>query len=367
MYMTKTKLKVAVLLTSIVVCGTLAAQPRFKDALSKLHTKPPVNARLVMHKANSEELLIKRVTLIGRDGDILLAQEARSVSRLTRIHKDQIIQCEFYLNYNTPAVANAIRAQDWATAVRILAPVVRLTLPYLDLAENDGLELAMDLGMYMVASADRELRVATHNDASRERAHDQYDAAFKLFTEAGKADWSPFGQVAILKGCRTLIAQGQTNQASEIVGTIDELFPGDAAYGHYWLAQAELLDHAEKTADALDAVVKSVVFADKDVETFPSALLLSAKCYSKLELFHRARDIYYEVAVLFIGTDWAIEAEIELATIMDGKKTIEEEKSPIENVFFNVSDDMNKLSEELLEKRGRLKTKPDATEKKKDS
>jgi hypothetical protein len=41
---------------------------------------------------------------------------------------------------------------------------------------------------------------------------------------------------------------------------------------------------------------------------------------------------------------------------MDGKKTLEAEKSPIENVFFHVTEDMNKLADELLKARAEPKT-----------
>ena len=281
---------------------------------------------------------------------MLLAQVSQSGAEPILINKAQVIRCEFTFDYDRAAAATALRDNDWAAAVRTLSPDVRLTLPYLDLPDNNGFELAMDLGMYMVSSADREMRDAA-DAATRARALNQYEAAYEVFRYAGRADWTPLAPVAILKGCRVLLALEKDEQAASNLKRVEDPVPGDPTYGHYWLLQAELLRRAGKTREALEAVVKSVVFADKDAETFPSALLLSADCYAALGEHHRARDVYYEVAVLFTGTDWSADALVGLKTIMDGKKTREAEKQTIENVFFNVTEDMNKLADELLEAR----------------
>ena len=343
------------------LCGALRAQTSVSAALSKAHSRPPIRARLLVRSAEKDTISSSDVTLIGRDADTLLAQDAQSGSALLRIDRTRVSRCEFAFDYDRLAVANALQNTDWAAAVRILSPVVRNALPYLDIAENNALDLAMDLGMYMVASADRELRSPANKEASRERALKQYEAAYEVFRSAGKADWTPLGQVATLKGCLALIALGKASPAADAVDELDPPAPGDATYGHYWLVKAELLRREGKTRETLEAVVKSVIFADKDVETFPASLLLSAECYAKLGQYHRARDIYYETAVLFVGTDWAVDALAGLAAIMDGKKTLEKEKTPLENTFFNVADDMNKLSEELLLK-SRAKPKAKAGE-----
>jgi len=84
------------------------------------------------------------------------------------------------------------------------------------------------------------------------------------------------------------------------------------------------------------------------VETFPDALLLSARCDEELLEPYRARDIYYEVAKLFPRTDWAAVAVERLHGLMNQGLTREKEKSPIENVFFKTGDDINKLVEALF-------------------
>lgn len=336
-----------------LLCGSLSAKPTVRSALSKEHKKPPVNTRMAVQKEGSEEVEVSRLTLLGRDGDVLLVQDTRRGRGLTRIHKSRVSRCEFFVEYNHSDVADAIRSRDWAAAVRILSPVVRLVLPYIDISNNTGMDLTMDLGLYMVASADREMRKSTAKSADKERAMKQYDAAYKLFIQAGKAEWSPFGQVAILKACRALLAQGKNDQAVELFETQDAPFNDNEAFGHYCLVQAEILRNQKKTADALDAAVKSVVFANKDVETFPSSLLLSADCYAELGEYHRARDIYYETAVLFVGTDWETAALLGLKDILDNKRTEKEETALLENVFFNTEEDMNQLAADLLEKKAK--------------
>ncbi len=348
----------------VAACGTLLAQG--VAPLSRAQSRPPIKAQLILRTGDKDATTFSEVILIGRDGDVLLAQGAQSAARVIRIDKTQIVRCEFALDYDRAAVAAAEFKSDWGTAVRVLSPVARLTLPFLDAPDNNGLELALDLGTYMGFSADREMRNASTNSVARERALRQYEAAYDVFRAAAQAEWSPLAGVATLKGCHTLIAQGKIQEAEEALGALTEPDPADVTYGHYWLIQGELLRNAGKTREALDAVVKSTVFANKDVETFPAALLLSADCYAKLGQYHRARDIYYEVAVLFTGSDWSSDALNALAAVMAGKKTAAPEKAPIENVFFKVADDMNKLSEELLATRNPQKPRPRAAEAKKE-
>jgi hypothetical protein len=38
---------------------------------------------------------------------------------------------------------------------------------------------------------------------------------------------------------------------------------------------------------------------------------------------------------------------------MEAKQTLDKEKAPLENVFFNVTEDINKLAEELIKARAK--------------
>jgi tetratricopeptide (TPR) repeat protein len=328
---------------------------------------PPVKADLLVQSANKDvEPIHYEMTLLGRQENMILMQGTQPGAIAIQIDKAQIIRCEFELEYDRLAVATAVQNSDWASAVRIMTPVIRPAVAYLDIPDNNGFDLSMDLAMFMVNSAAREMRVASDSNTVS-RAYRQYEAAYSIFKNAGRSDWNPYGRVAVLKGCRALIKQNKIEEAITDYETVDEPEPDDVSYGNYWLVRGEIHFVKGKIREALEAACKSVVLANKDVETFPDALMLSAVCYQKLGRFHRARDIFYEVAVIFTGTDWATDALVELTKIMDAKQTLDKEKAPLENVFFNVTEDINKLAEELIKARAKKEepAKSPATETKK--
>ena len=330
-----------------LACGGVWAQ----STAPRPRSLPPIKARLLLREGDKDSRINLKATLLGRTSNILLIQGTQAGAPSRQIDKATVLRCAFEIDYDRSELIKALQNNDWAAAVRTLTPALRPTLPYLDLAENNAFDLVMDLGMYMTSSAARELRAAT-DDAAQTRAQQQYAAAYEMFRYAGRADWTPLSQVAILKGCLTQLAQGKDEAAANSLIRVLPPETDEDAYGHYWLAQGELLRRDGKIREALEAVIKSVVFANKDVETFPDALLLAADCYQSLNEYHRARDVYYEVAILFTGTDWAEDALVGLQTVMDGEKTLEEEKAPLEYVFFNVMEDMNKLASALLTQKG---------------
>jgi len=265
-----------------------------------------------------------------------------------RIEFAKITRAQFEIEYDRYEVAKAVRMNDWPGAVRILLPVVKPLLPYLAMPENNAADLALEMGTYMMRAAGRTARTAGNDAAKRDLAQKQYDAAYDIFKDCARVQWSSVGQVGVLKGCRCLLAMNKPNTARNYVNQIAEPVPGDAAFGHYWLIQGELEYRAAHYREAMDAALKSVCFESKDVETFPDALLLSARCYEELLEPYRARDVYYEVAKLFPRTDWSAAAVDRLKVNMDQGRTKEKEKSAIENAFFKTSDDMNKLVAQLL-------------------
>ncbi len=118
----------------------------------------------------------------------------------------------------------------------------------------------------------------------------------------------------------------------------------------------ELFDSFNRLMEARPPFLEVVAFFAGYVSPylewlFPAALLLSADCYAALGEYHRARDVYYEVAMLFPNTDWGEDALEGLRRVMEGKKTAEKEQTALEDVFFNVTEDMNALAEELLKKK----------------
>jgi tetratricopeptide (TPR) repeat protein len=327
------------------------AAPKTDFSKQRFGNLAPVKASLLVRTAQKDVAPIHyEVTFLGRQENMILMQGTQPGAIAVQIDKAQIVRCEFEMEYDQLAVAMALQKSDWASAVRVMTPFVRPAVPYLDIPDNNGFDLAMDLAMYMVNSAAREMRAgADSNTVSR--AYRQYEAAYSIFKNAGRAEWTPYGRVAVLKGCRALLKQGKLEQAIADYETVDEPDAEDVSYGNYWLVRAEILYSQGKIREALEAACKSVVLANKDVETFPDALMLTAFCYQKRGRFHRARDIFYEVAVIFTGTDWATDALAELTKIMAAKQTLEKEKAPLENVFFNVTEDMNKLADELIKRK----------------
>jgi tetratricopeptide (TPR) repeat protein len=316
----------------------------------------PVKAGILLQQENKKlEPIFKEVTFLGRQENMILMQGTQLGSVAIQLDKAKILRCEFDLDFDRLAVSTALQNNDWASAVRVMTPVIRSALPYLDVPDNNGLELAMELGLYMMNSAALELRNAADSNAVV-RAHRQYEVAYAIFKSAGRADWSTDCRLAVLKGCRALLKQNKVEQAVVDFETVDEPDAEDVSFGHYWLVRGEIHFIKGQIREALEAACKSIVLANKDVETFPDALMLSAFCYNKLGRPHRARDVFYEVAVIFAGTDWSTDALAELIKIMDAKTTLEKEKSPLENVFFNVTEDMNKLATELI--KARVKKEP---------
>ncbi len=336
----------AVLLTAVALAATdVSAQSAAKSATATeaaVFSTPPLKARIWREKESLE------VSLVGHSEDDVVVAGGVPNAPGGRIALAKILRTQFEIEYDHYEVAKAVRMNDWPAAARVLLPAVKPLLPYLAMPENNAADLALDLGTYMMRAAARTARTAGDDAAKRDLAQKQYDAAYEIFKECARAQWSSVGQVGVLKGCRCLLAMNKVKTAQFHVNQMAEPMPGDAAFGHYWLIRGELEFRAVHHREAMDAALKSVCFENKDVETFPDALLLSARCYEELLDPYRARDVYFEVAKLFPRTDWSATAIERLKVIVDKGLTKEKEKSAIENVFFKTADDMNKLVEQLF-------------------
>lgn len=321
-----------------------AATPAAHAAAEPILATPPLKARIWRDK----ELL--EVTLVGHTESGIVVSDNVPNAPGGRIDCAKITRAQFEIEYDRYELAKGVRLNDWPGAVRILLPVVKPLLPYLAMPENNAADLSLDLGTYMMRAASRTARTAGSDAARSDLAQKQYAAAYDIFKDCARVQWSSVGQVGVLKGCRCLLAMNKPITARNYVNQMAEPVPGDAAFGHYWLIRGEL-EYRAGTGhyrEAMDAALKSVCFENKDVETFPDALLLSARCYEELLDPYRARDVYYEVAKLFPRTDWSAAAIERLKFIMDQGLTKEKEKSAIENAFFKTADDMNKLVVQLF-------------------
>ena len=113
------------------------------------------------------------------------------------------------------------------------------------------------------------------------------------------------------------------------------LASNDADAGRAWLLRGAEAFRAGHAREALDAAVISVGLADKDLASFPDALLLSARGYEAVAEVDRARDVYGEVATLFLRTGWAATASERLRLIaLPGRTQDEERASGVTNVLY---------------------------------
>ncbi|MGQ9663066.1 MAG: tetratricopeptide repeat protein [Kiritimatiellia bacterium] len=291
----------------------------------------------------------KRATIkiIGRSGvDVVYTEPGGAIAKLLK--RDIIDEVYFEINLDTVALNEAIAKRQWSSAAAIMLPALQPTFPYLDLPNNNVADMVLEMGDYVLRAAEAIMREAKTPE-QEEPARKKYEAAYAIYKEAAKAEWSSAGTLARVKSIKCLLALNKPKTALYYFEQIDPPFPGDAAYGIYWLVKGEIEAGRGDFNAAMDAAAKSLCFENKDIGTFPDALLLSARCYEELQNWHRARDVYYEVARIFPNTDWADAATKRLEWIMQKGLTKEEEKAPIEYVFFKLKEDMNKICNEFLE------------------
>lgn len=335
----------------VALVGTFSTNASGQTVKSAKASRPTVVPVPGYVRAKGEE---REITIVGRAEDnIIFVLGNKPVGVRRSIAAKDIEAIAFDLRYEPGHLDLAVRLQEWDKAIRMLLPVVSPLLPYLDLENNNGAELVLQVGDYMMRSADVKSRVAK-TDAEKEQVDKLYRTAYTVLRYGTRAEWSKVGTLSALKSCKCLLALQKPKTSRQLFDKIIEPVPGDAAYGLYWLVKAELEAEKGEWRPAMDAAVKSLCFENKDIDTFPDALMISARCYEELQEWYRARDVYYEVARLFPSTDWSRNATERLKFIMGEELTKEEEKAPIETIFFALKDDMNKLVTDLLE--GRVST-----------
>lgn len=322
---------------------------------AKYQATAPLQARLWLYpegvSPESPEAKPKsqRGSVIGRDPSFVYLAPERDGGVPQKIAISRVAGVDFEIDYDRFAVSKAMAKSEWGKAIPILRKAYSPFFTCLDLPGNNVLEGAYDLGVTMFKSARAAMRAASSAD-ERGRAAQQYQAAQDVFNACAKAKWSDFGALAQIRAlhCMVLIDSEKARRASRMLAAMEEPLPGDFTYGYYWLLKAELAKLAGNTGDELDAAVKSLAHENKDVETFPDALMLSAECYEALGNHYRARDLYFEVAKLFPGTDWGADALANLERVMASGLTAEKEDATAESTFFGLEEDMNALANELV-------------------
>ncbi len=289
----------------------------------------------------------RTVTLVDRTRDsvvFVLGETAVGARRTVAVTQVESIRFDLAA-IQSGDLHRAIRVQDWSLAVGLLSPVISPLLPYFDLPNDNAVEYALSMGDYMMRSAAR--RAAGGTEPDHTAAGEQYRMAYTVLRHISRSA-SAAGQIAGLKSLQCLLALDRASTAQRLFDETAEPMPGDRAYGRYWLVKAELDLQREDFRSAIEAAVKSLCFDDKNMETFPDALMLSARCYEELLEWYRARDVYYEIASIFPKTDWSRTARERLQLIMDQELTLDDEGSAVEDVFFGLKEDMNARVRDLL-------------------
>lgn len=329
-------------------CGpAIAQQPA---ATAPATTNAGVAVRLLAENEKPMD-----VFLMKRDGETIFYRMPNAPAGVLASFKaDHFQEAEFKISVNETQTYALAWQRKWADAAKMLHIAILPALPYLDLPENNMTDVALRAGRAYIRAA--EQLVEAGGETNKATAMRYYGWAWQVLDAAGRANWHPYGQSAHLRSLMCLIEMGKLDEADKALKASRVPEIGDAAWGVYYLTKATLLYRQEKVREALDAAVLSYIHENKDVETFPDALMLAAQCYEDVNEPHRARDVYYEVARLFPGTDWGDEAKSRLQFIMDNGMTSKPEESNVAGVFFGTEEDMNKLSDDFL--KGKV---PDST------
>ena len=326
----------AISMLSLGMAGQAWAQSA-APAAGPASSNAPGSVQAKIHLENRGWL---EVELVGREGDKLFYRERggpAGASVSTPI--GAVDEGEFAIQFDELSLRKAILGRNWPVINAILVPVVDPLLPFLAVKQNNVMDLTVQAGISLMRAA--AAAAASTNAAEKEKSGKLYEHAKRVLKAIGEAEWYPGSETARLRGTYCLIPMGELKEAGRELDNARAPEIGDAAYGIYWFARGSLHFVRGKMRPAMDAVTKAVVFENKDIETFPDALLLSARCYEEMLEQHRARDVYYEVAKLFPQTEWGNTAKEHLQYMMDNGLTKAKEVSPVENVFFGLDEDVN--------------------------
>lgn len=291
----------------------------------------------------------KVLVLVKREGETLFyAPPNMAEGVLATLPINVLRDIEFKIEYDELAVYQAARQRNYLAAARPILQQVKPLLPFVDIIENNAAVPALEASRYLIQAARAFL--ADDKPESAETASKLYDAAREVLLRLADADWYSGTRIAEYLAIQCLIDQGKFALAEDELEHADDPGFEDDATGLYWLTWANLHFAQQEIRSALDAAVRSAVFDSKNITTFPDALLIQAKCHEEYLDFHRARDVYFEVARLFINTEWGEEAYRRLDYVMASGLTKEGEDANIAKVFFDREEDMDVVVTDFLEK-----------------
>jgi tetratricopeptide (TPR) repeat protein len=304
----------------------------------------PIPAEVRLTKAKTKLKLI----FVGRnpDGNVVCRQPtARKTTTVLR--PESISRIRFALAYNERQVALLRRQGKWTEAATVMAKAIAPALPYLDVARNNGVSVAMRTANYLMRGGNIKVRFAA-TPAERKAASVEFNAALQILRAVARAEWSSRSAEAQLRAGMCLVFLNRLDEAARLFEEVTEPDVDADEYGAYQLARAYYLAAKGEWQEAIEAAVHSSDFETKDIDTFPSALLLAGHAYEELGEWYRARDVYYEVAKLFGRTPWGVVARERLRRILDEKRTAEDESVAAKVVFFGLEEDINAKARDLL-------------------
>jgi tetratricopeptide (TPR) repeat protein len=336
-----------ILSTGLLIAGLAAPLASFAQTASVAQataTQPQGCRALILVDEKEMDLF-----LVKRSGDQLYFRMPNApANAMSAIKFETVKQADFPFELEDFQIFEATRTRQWKQAAQLIIGKIQPCLPFLDLPKNNAVEPALEAGLYLMHAAAAERNT---NGVPTAAATNLYDQAIQLYQYVAAAEWYPDREQAKLRSAMCQTACGRYAEAAKLIQSARVPEPGDGDYGLYQLAQGGLLFAQGKMLEACNAAARSVAFENKDPQVFPDALLLSARCQEELMDYHRARDIYFEVARLFGATEWGEQAFAKLTFIMDNQLTQEKEKAIIAKVFFGSEEDMEKIVKEFIVKR----------------
>lgn len=267
--------------------------------------------------------------------------------RKLKIPITEIQSANFLTDYDPYQVRVMERKQEYSQAASQIIRDVAPALKYITLPDNNLVDPLSDAAyLYLKAASVYDDKKSPEYD--KKKAQEEYAKAYRVFNKITQAEWYYGAQLAELNTIFCNIRMDKLDVAQKEFAKIEEPVLGDAAYGLYWLIDAQLKFHNKKFNEALDSVVKSIVFDSKNINTFPEALLLSAYCYEDMLDNYRARDTFFEIAKLFQGTPEGEIAFSSIQFIRSKKLTDTTEDVGLEKVFFDSIEDMNKKVDDFI-------------------
>jgi len=259
----------------------------------------------------------------------------------------RIERVNFITKYDPYIVKVMERKQKYSQAAAEVINKLAPALKYISLPENNLVNPLFDAAyLYMkAASVYNDHKSPKYN---KEKAQAEYAKAYRVFKKIAQAKWYYGAKLATLNTIFCKIRMHKLDSAIKQFKKVEEPMLGDAAFGLYWLIDAQIKFKNNQLNEALDSAVKSIVFDNKDIQTFPEALLLSACCYEDMLDNYRARDTFYEVAKLFKGTPEGKIAFSSIQFIRDKKLTEQAEDVGLEKIFFDSIEDVNKKVDDYI-------------------